>query len=318
MRTIPGIHHITAIAGDPQRNLDFYVGLLGQRFVKRTVNFDDRSAYHFYFADYVGTPGTVMTFFPWPNARRGQRGLGAATAAAYAAPAGTLPAWESRLHAAGVTVEAGGERLGHKLLRFEDPDGMAIELVETEEGHRVQAWPGGPVPAEMELQGFFGVTLPVVDTAASAALLRDLFGWSEVGREGDRTRFVAPAAGRGAPGAVVDLVEEPGLARARMGAGSIHHVAFRAPDDEAQAGWRAALAAEGFGVTPVRDRSYFRSIYFNEPNGVLFEIATDTPGFASDEPLEALGHTLKLPLWMEPERAALEAALPAITVPVLR
>jgi glyoxalase family protein len=256
----------------------------------------------------------VITFFPWAGAAPGVRGSGEASAVAWAVPAGSLDAWEARLRQAGVRVGERTVRFGEELLTLQDPDGMVIELVAMADAPNVVAWPGGPVPAEMELRGFHSTTLQVRDAAASAALLREHFGWSEAGREGNRTRYVAPetsaaAAGAPLPGRIVDLVETPSLPPGRMGRGTIHHVAFRTPDDATQSGWRAQLVADGFGVTPMRDRQYFHSIYFSEPNGVLYEIATEPPGFSWDEPVESLGQSLKLPPWLEPQRERIEQAL---------
>ncbi len=305
---IAGLHHITAIAGDPQRNLDFYVGVLGQRLIKQTVNFDDPGTYHFYFADFSGTPGTVLTFFPWKGARKGTRGSGEATAVAYAVPADALPAWQARLGAAGFATTT-SERFGERLLSLEDPDGMQIELVASASPASVAQWENGPVPADLQLRGFHSTTLQVRNADASAELLRDLFGWIEVAREGKRSRFSVDG---GVAGRVVDLVETPDLPRGQQGAGSIHHVAFRLPDDAAQAAWRSKLITAGFGVTPVRDRQYFHSLYFQEPNGVLFELATENPGFLWDEPVDALGSALRLPPWLEAHRERIAAALPKI------
>ncbi len=311
--TIAGFHHITAIAGDPQRNLDFYARVLGQRFVKRTVNFDAPDTYHFYFADYAGSPGTVLTFFPWTRARVGVKGSGEAAAVAYNVPPESLGDWSARLEAAGFAPAQQTERFGERLLRVQDPDGMEVELVGAAQRPAVEAWVGGPVPSGMELGGFHSTTLQVRDVEASAVVLRELFGWQEVGREGSRTRYAVAGSGDpSVPGRIIDLLHVPDLPPGRMGAGIIHHVAFRTPDEAAQERWRALLLAEGFNVTPVRDRQYFRSIYFTEPNGVLYEIATDAPGFGWDEPLDALGETLKLPPWLEPRRAELEATLPPI------
>lgn len=309
---LAGIHHITAIAGDPQRNLGFYVGVLGQRLIKKTVNFDDPGTYHFYFADYSGTPGTVLTFFPWAGMRRGVKGSGEATAVAYNVAAGALPGWQARLAARGIAATP-DERFGEPLLAFEDPDGMAVELVGAAHLPSVARWEGGPVASELALRGFHSTTLQVRDLALSAALLRESFGWHEVAREGNRTRFAIDGA---SAGRVVDLVATPDLPRGRQGAGSVHHVAFRAPDDVAQEGWRTHLARAGYGVTPVRDRQYFHSIYFQEPNGVLFEVATDTPGFLWDERIEALGTALKLPPWLEPHRTQIEASLAVVEDPL--
>ncbi|MGL4649190.1 MAG: ring-cleaving dioxygenase, partial [Caldilineaceae bacterium] len=308
-----GFHHITAISGDPQRNLDFYQGVLGQRFVKKTVNFDDPGTYHLYYADYGGSPGTVITFFPWARAQPGIKGSGEAVAVAYAAPLEALDGWEARLRQSGARVGVRGERFGTPFLPVQDPDGMVIEIVGVADLPAIAAWSAGPVAAEMELRGFHSTTLQVRDAEASAVLLREHFGWSEVGREGNRIRYQAPAVGSGqqtpVPGRTVDLLEVPNLPTGRMGTGTIHHVAFRTPNDASQAAWREQLVADGFGVTPKRDRQYFHSIYFNEPGGVLYEIATDTPGFAWDEALESLGSSLKLPPWLEPQRGRIEGLL---------
>jgi glyoxalase family protein len=309
-----GLHHITAIAGDPQQNVDFYTSVLGQRLIKRTVNFDDPGTWHFYYADAVGSAGTVLTFFPWAGVPKGVRGSGEATAVAYSVAADALPAWRIRLAAHDVAFTE-QERFGHPLLAFEDPDGMAVELVGMARPPAVAHWEGGPVAPEMALCGFHSTTLQVRDGDASAALLRDLFGWREEAREGNRRRFVADGlVAEGGRGLAVDLVETPDLPRGRQGAGSIHHVAFRTPDDAAQEQGRAALAAAGLRVTPVRDRQYFHSIYFQEPNGVLYEIATDGPGFLWDESVETLGSSLRLPPWLEPQRRRIEELLPPIKV----
>lgn len=309
---MPGFHHITAIAGDAQRNVDFYHTLLGQRLVKRTVNFDDPGTWHLYYADYAGSPGTVLTFFPWARARRSARGSGEAVAVAYAVAPESLDGWEQRLRAAGATVGARGERFGEPFLPVLDSDGMLVELTAVRDLPTIVPWPGGPVPAELELRGFHATTLQVRELQPSAELLQARFDWSELGREGARVRFQAPhVAGAGAPlpGRIVDLLETPDLPLGRMGAGAIHHVAFRTADDATQAAWRAALQEDGYGVTPMRDRQYFHSIYFNEPSGVLYEIATEPPGFTWDEPLDQLGSSLKLPPWLEPQRERLTGLL---------
>ena len=312
MNPIQGLHHITAMAGDPQANLDFYHALLGQRLVKRTVNFDDPGTYHFYFADETGTPGTVLTFFPWPHAKRGTPGNGEATAVSYAIRPESIDYWRERLAAHGVTVGEPLTRFGETVLPFRDPDGMAVELVATAAPATVAHWSNGPVPAGHALRGFHSVTLWVGDGAATAALMIDHLGYKLAGSEGDRTRL---AAASDAVGLYVDLVQRPGQPRGRFGTGSIHHVAFRTVDDAEQLEYLAALRAAGFGVSPVRDRQYFHSIYFREPGGVLFEIATDAPGFLYDEPVEALGEALRLPPWLEPRRAEIESFLPAISLP---
>lgn len=308
---ITGLHHVTAIASDPQRNLDFHAGVLGLRLVKRTINFDDPGSYHFYFGDNVGSPGTLLTFFPWPNARRGSRGSGETTATAYAIPEDSVGYWLERLKENRVNVERTTPRFGEEVLRAEDPDGMTIELVATPVPGSVQPWTDGPVPAGRALRGFHSVTLAVDDPAETARLLTDTFGYKPAGEEGSRSRFVSTAD----IGRIVDLVQTPGAALPRLGAGSVHHVAFRAADDAQQLACRKTLVAQRHGVSPVMDRTYFHSIYFREPGGVLFEIATDGPGFAIDEPAEALGERLQLPAWLENSRPRIEEILPKITLP---
>lgn len=319
-RTIAGIHHITAMAGDAQRNVNFYVNVLGQRLVKTTVNFDDPGTYHFYYGDEVGTPGTILTFFPWPSARRGQRGTGEVAATAYAVPAGTLPAWQQRLSDFGIVTSAPQTRFGETVISFQDPDGMVVELVETDGVAGSQPWHAGPVPPAMAAQGFHSATLWVADAGRSAELLTDIYGWQRVGQEGSRLRVQAPILAEqksgGGLGSRLDLVTLPDVGRGRLGTGSVHHIAFRTEDDPAQLAWRQTLLSAGYNVTPVQDRQYFHSIYFREPAGVLYEIATNPPGFTWDEPVAQLGSSLKLPPWLEPQRGQIERVLPAIERPI--
>lgn len=306
-----GLHHVTAIASDPQRNLDFYVGLLGLRLVKRTVNFDDPGSYHFYFGDAVGTPGTVMTFFPWPNARQGRRGSGEVAATAFAIPADSVGYWTDRLKANDVGVEM-EERFGEQVLRFADPDGMLVELISSA-APEVAPWHDGPVSAEQTARGFHGVTLALEHPEATARLLTEVFGYQPIREEGERLRL--SAAGGAAAGKTIDLLRVSDGRRGITAAGSVHHIAFRAPDEATQIAWREKLVALGHGVSPVMDRTYFRSIYFREPGGVLFEIATDGPGFTHDESVAELGSGLHLPPWMESARPRIEAVLPRIEIP---
>lgn len=310
---ISGLHHVTAIASDPQRNLDFYSGVLGLRLVKRTVNFDDPGSYHFYFGDAAGTPGTILTFFPWPNARRGRRGAGEVESTAYAIPSGSIGYWLERLRKHGVGVERIAGRFDEDGLRFQDPDGMAIELIGAEAPGSIRHWTGGPVPAEHGLRGFHGVTLQLDDTHDTAHLLTETFGYRPVAEAGNRVRLASSAD----IGRTIDLVRADGDAPVQLGAGSVHHIAFRAEDDARQLEWRRKLTGLRYGVSPVMDRMYFHSIYFREPGGVLFEIATDSPGFATDEPPAGLGETLRLPSWMESSRPRIEEILPAITLPAV-
>jgi glyoxalase family protein len=308
---IPGIHHVTAICGDPQRNLDFYSGVLGLRFVKRTVNFDDPASYHLYYGDAVGSPGTIMTFFAWPGAPRGRRGVGQLTVTAFAVPERSLAFWGERLGGHGVAVEGPLRRGDEEYLALEDPDGLRLELVgwATASGGRV--WADGPVPPEHAIRGFFGVSLCERDEGPSAQLLTGTLGFALDARDGDRFRY----RGReGEMGSVVDLLHRPEATPGTVAVGTVHHVAWRARDDEEQRGWRSRLVDQGLQVTPIIDRRYFRSIYFREPGGVLFEIATEPPGFTVDEPEPELGSRLQLPPWLEPSRARIEAGLPPIEV----
>jgi glyoxalase family protein len=311
-RPILGIHHVTAIATEPQRNLDFYAGTLGLRLVKRTVNFDDPGTYHFYFGDERGTPGTLLTFFPWPLAVRGSRGAGQATATSFSVPAGSLGWWHDRLRDHGVVIDDPAERLGEELLTLLDPDGLKLELVADAAAGALPAWEGGPVPGEHAVRRLHSVTLSVQGYEATAELLTTGMGFRAAGEAGSRFRF---EAGEGGAGARVDVLCVPGAPFGRVAAGSVHHVAWRVADDAAQRGWRERLVALGRDVTPVLDREYFHSIYFREPGGVLFEIATDPPGFAIDEPVAELGEHLRLPPRLEPQRARIEAVLPPITLP---
>lgn len=307
---IAGLHHITAFAADPQTNIDFYTQVLGQRYIKTTVNFDDPGTYHLYYADYVGTPGTVLTFFPWPMARRGRKGAGEVGAMAYTIPPTSVAYWKERLTQFEINF-AEETRFGETVLVFPDPDGMMLELVAHQGEPAVQVWQNGPIPAEHVLQGFHGITIWARQTEGSSALLTQLFGYKLVGQEGQRTRFEA----RGALGQFVDILHRPDLGYGSAGAGTIHHVAFRTVDDAEQAEWQTMLAQAGLGVTEVRDRQYFHSIYFREPAGVLYEIATDGPGFAIDEPVELLGQSLKLPPWYEQHRPEIEKILPPVVHP---
>ena len=309
-KPIAGIHHVTAMAGDPQANVDFYTGVLGLRLVKKTVNFDDPGTYHLYYGDEVGHPGTILTFFPWPLARRGVQGAGQATVTSFSVPEGSLGYWTERLSRLGVTSDGTRRRFEEEVLTLLDPDGLRLELV-ARGGDERSGWAGGPVPEEHAVRGFDGVTLTEWNLDGTENVLAGTLGFRRVGEEGDRVRF---EAGSGGGGTRVDVLASPAAARGHVSAGTVHHVAFRAADDADQLAWREAVAGSGLYVTPVLDREYFHSIYFREPGGVLFEIATDPPGFTRDEPVESLGSALKLPPWLEASRSRIEAALPPIGI----
>lgn len=306
-----GIHHVTAIAGDPQTNLDFYTGPLGLRLVKKTVNFDDPGTYHLYFGDELGRPGTIMTFFPWPGVRPGRRGTGQATATSFLVPEGSLGWWRERLEGAGARVRDAERRFEEEVLGVVDPDGLELELVAHADAADLPAWADGPVPGDHAIRGFHGVTLCVEGYEASASLLTQWLGYAPTGEERNRFRF---HAGESGPGQVVDLVCSPDSRSGVVAGGTVHHVAFRVDSEEYQRGVREILVSAEMDVTPILDRNYFRSIYFREPGGVLFEIATDPPGFTADESADELGSSLKLPEWLEPRRERIERALPDLRV----
>ena len=310
---IRGLHHVTAIASDPQRNLDFYVRLLGLRFVKRTVNFDDPGTYHFYFGDNRGTPGTILTFFPWPGARRGIRGTGQIEATAFAISPDSVSYWLERFKEHHVTAERTSPRFSEEVIRFVDPDGLLLELIGSKSLTALEPWPNSPVPTEHALHGFHSVSAALEGYERTARLLTDSFGYRLSEKSGNRFRFAS--ADEDAPGRIIDLLCLPDTGMGHVAAGSVHHIAFRAKDEAEQLKWRQHLVDLGYNVTPVIDRTYFHSIYFREPGGVLFEIATEPPGFTLDETLEELGTHLRLPPWMESARKQIEKILPRITVP---
>lgn len=295
MPRIDGIHHVTAIASDPQPNLDFYIRFLGLRLVKRTVNFDDPGTYHFYYGDETGTPGTILTFFPWPGARRGRHGSGQVTATTFTVPVDSLNEWRQTAQRQGFASTDLPDRFGHKVLRVDDPDGLAIELV-----------------AAGDTLNIHSATLAESTEGPTAKLLTEVMGFRETARDGNRVRY---EVGEGGPSRTIDLVIDPSANRGLSGAGTVHHIAFRTPDDENELAFQQLLMKEGYHVSPVMDRNYFRSIYYREPGHILFEIATDPPGFMVDEPVDELGTNLKLPAQYESMRDRIEATLPPITVP---
>jgi glyoxalase family protein len=305
---IVGLHHVTAIASDPQRNLDFYTQALGLRFVKRTINFDDPGTYHFYFGDDIGSPGTILTFFPWPNASKGRIGAGEVIATAFSIPADSLSYWTGRLTGKGIAFTA-SERFHSRLLTLQDPDGMVVELVEHAEKQPTRPPRYSDVPANFAIQAFYGVTLLERNLEHTEQVL-ELMDFSRIAEEAGTVRF---APEREAFGRFVDVKLDPTAPMGRMGAGTVHHIAFRNVNDAAQAEWRQVLARH-LSVTIVQDRDYFHSIYFREPGGVLFEMATDNPGFLIDEPIESLGEALRIPEWYEPMRKSIEARLVPLTL----
>lgn len=311
MGALAGLHHVTALAVDPQANLDFYTRVLGLRLVKLTVNFDSPDVYHLYYGSHAGAPGTVLTFFPFLDAARGRTGVGVTDAVSFAIPPASVDAWIGRLADAGCDFDGPEERFGAAVLRFRDPDGLQLELQAADPLPAVDV-EASSVAAGDALRGFHGVTLRVEEPARTLALLSDVFGYEPAGEAADRWRFVVPGH---APARCIDVLREPGAERHRPGGGTVHHIAFRVPDEAAQLDMRERLLGLGFNVTEVRDRQYFKSIYFREPGGVLFELATDRPGFSADEPVDKLGTGLKLPPWLEKDRAHIERRLPPVRLP---
>jgi glyoxalase family protein len=312
MPSIEGLHHVTAIAGEPQTNLDFYTGVLGLRLVKLTVNFDDPTTYHLYYGDGQGHPGTILTFFPWPGAFRGRIGNGQLTVTSFAVPEKSLPYWRERLRQRGVEFEEATSDFGENLLFLRDPDGLQLELVSTTDADPEWVWERGPVPSEHAVRGFHHVTLSEHGYERTVSLLTGTLGFKQIGREGNRFRY---SVSNGVPSTMVDVVCAPEGRPGRVAVGTVHHVAWRTGTDEEQLQWRDTLTKLEYDLTPIIDRQYFHSIYFREPGGVLFEIATDPPGFATDEPLEHLGSSLKLPPRLERVRPELERLLPPIELP---
>ena len=311
VKGVLGLHHVTAISSDPQKTLDFYTKILGLRLIKLTVNYDDPSTYHIYFGDDIGHPGTVLTFFPWPGQPRGRKGTGQATNTSFSIPRESILYWQDRLKSQGVSVEAPRKSFGDTVLSFEDQDGQGLELVgSTEVGGRT-GWTQGPVPREHAIKGFRSVTLSEEILERTESVLVDTLGFRLLGEEENRFRY---EAGKGAAGTIVDVVSRPKAQRGFVSVGTVHHVAFRASDDEHQKDLRQEILKAGLNVTPVINRNYFHSIYFREHGGVLFEVATDQPGFAIDESPEQLGTRLALPPWLENSRTKIEKNLPPINL----
>ena len=319
MTQIRGIHHVTAIASDPQRNLDFYAGVLGLRLVKRTVNFDDPQTYHFYYGDDVGHPGSILTFFPWPGARRGRQGTGQVAVTSFAVLPSALGFWIERLLRHGVKYEgptrrgpAGAE--SEQAISFKDHDGLMLEIVAHAGAEARPAWGDAPgISRENALHGFHAVTLWVGEGEPTEKVLVETLGFRAVREERGARRF---ASGDGGPGTFVDVRSIGGFVQGAGGGGTVHHVAWSVADDATQLAVRERVVEAGLHPTPVIDRNYFHSVYFREPGGVLYELATNPPGFAIDEPIERLGERLMLPPQFEPQRAEIEAVLPRIHLPV--
>ena len=309
--SIPGIHHVTCITADVQRCVDFYVSVLGLRFVKKSINQDLPDTYHIYFADYIGTPGTVMTFFGWPTWPQRKTGSGQVTTVSFAIPERSLDFWSNRLKRLGVESRR-VSRFETDALVLRDADGIEIELVGQASDEGWRPWPDGPVDKDNAIRGFHSVTLTVAESAATTDLLTQTMSFRKRAAEGSRTRF---ETGAGGPDSIVDVVESPEGPVGEESIGTVHHVAWRTADSPSQLAWRDLLTRAGRNVTPVIDRWYFKSIYYREPGGVLFEIATDGPGFMVDETPEKLGTTLSLPPWFQVRRDRLDEILPPIVVP---
>lgn len=307
--TILGLHHITAIAGNAKRNFDFYTKVLGLRLVKKTVNFDDPNTYHFYFGDEVGTPGSILTFFPWNRVKPGRRGIGMTTEFAYSVPEGSLDFWLERFDRMNVTYNKPAEKFGETYLTFLDPDGLKIELTVPNHTDNRKPWLTSETDENVAIKGFHNVTLTLEKVAPTAEILEKVFGYRLIEQAVNRYRYKTDAVKNAA---IIDLVEVLGENRGINAGGTIHHIAFSVKDDASELFIREKLMEFGLSPTPVIDRNYFNSVYFREPGGVLFEIATNNPGFSVDEPVEQLGTSLKLPAQYEARRAELEKSLPKI------
>ena len=306
---INGLHHITALASDAQKNVDFYVGILGLRMVKKTINFDAPDVYHLYYGDETGSPGSILTFFPYAGLTRGRKGGGQLTYSAFSVPTVSLSYWMDRLVQFGIPYAGPYQRFNETYLRFEDFDGMGVELVANSNDTR-PGWDNGKIPAEYSIRGFYTATLNEFNIDRTVSLLTDVMQHKLIAEESDLFRFEAL---NGGPGSYVDVMRSPKDARALQGAGSVHHIAFATDSDDSQLEIREKLLSAGYNPTEVLDRNYFHSIYYREPGGILFEIATNPPGFAVDENVNDLGSSLKLPEWYEPRRAKIEAGLPVIS-----
>ena len=337
-----GIHHITAIARNPQRNVDFYSGLMGLRLVKLTVNFDDPTTYHLYYGNSLGHPGTILTFFPWSEAPTGYRGTGQVSAISFLIPSGSMTYWIDRLKSNDISFVGPSERFGDEFISFHDPDGLMLELISPSSDDSQEqllqleqtdnnTWKENPISKEYAIRGFHSATLSEEGYERTASLLADTLGFELIAKDNkeDRFRFgiikknnsnqeedtdtTQSSSSSSSIGSFVDIVCQPEISRGYVGIGTVHHIAWRAANENHQLDLRKRIVEQAkLNPTPVLDRTYFRSIYFREPGGILFEIATDPPGFAIDERAEDLGKQLKLPQWLEPVRAKLEQLLPPI------
>lgn len=303
-----GIHHITAVADDPQQNLDFYAGTLGLRLVKKTVNFDDPSTYHLYYGDEDGSPGSVLTFFPYRNFAQGHPDTGQVVAVSFSVPEASASFWTGYLSDAGIDYVDPFERFGREVIGLQGPDGLHLELVFDPEAGGATGWSNGTIPSEHSIRGFYGAALAEASYEGTAHLLEYLLGFEPGEQREGRYRFSSEAR----YGSVIEIIETDELS-GKPGKGTVHHIAFRGKHDKHQKQFRRALLEEGYHVTEVKDRQYFKSIYFYEPGGILFEVATDGPGFDIDEPVEELGSQLKLPPWLEDKRELIESDLPVLS-----
>ncbi|MGM0878672.1 MAG: ring-cleaving dioxygenase [Bacillota bacterium] len=310
MLKTPGIHHITAMVNDAQRNIDFYAGVLGLRLVKKTINFDRPEVYHLYFGNETGEPGTVMTFFPWAKQLKGRIGRGQVGVISFIIPVGFIHFWELRLQKFSIEFSS-SERFGERYLKFTDPDGLQLELIERNEGP-INNWTFGGIQAENAIKGFGGAVLISAQPDKTAEVLENILGLKCIGDEEGFLRFRS----EGNLGNIIDIKLTPSV-RGLMGAGTVHHIAWRAKDEQDLLKWRSLLEDKGYYPTEIRDRNYFKAVYFHEGGGILFEIATDPPGFSVDEPVAELGNKLMLPSWLDSKREELEETLPSVKVHVL-
>jgi glyoxalase family protein len=304
-----GLHHITAIAGNARRNLEFYTKVLGLRLVKKTVNFDDPGTYHFYFGDEQGTPGSILTFFPWEGIKQGHTGTGMATEIGYSVPSGSVDFWLEHLQRYKVKHDEQNEKFGEKYISFRDPDGLKINLIVPENDDSRKPWVTNEIDKDVATRGFHSVTLMLKNVTPTAKILTDIFGYKLLKQDGMNYRFSTDAIENAS---IVDIIEAPGVAAGVVAGGTNHHVAFRVKDDTILMDYREKIESIGLNITPKIDRDYFFSLYFREPGGILFELATDNPGFTKDESLSELGTHLKLPRQYEPSRSEIEKVLPVV------